>query len=99
MSKNPLDVLVENDKKLIDNIMKSKDLAFAEGALSSKVKILMAMALDASLGTSNGVRSLAIQAMEAGATKDEILETIRVASFVSGAHSVFTAAVGLDGLI
>jgi len=99
MSKNPLEVFIKNDKELIDNVMKSRELAFAEGALSPKVKMLMALALDASLGADAGVRSLATQAIAAGASKEEILETVRVTGFVVGAHSIFTAAAGLDGLI
>lgn len=50
------------------------------------------MALDASHGTVEGVRSLAEQAMKAGATKEEITEAIRVAQYISGVGCVYTAA-------
>ncbi len=99
MNKNPLETIVKNDQEFFNHVMKSRDLAFSEGALSPKIKILMALALDASIGTEDGVRALATQAIEAGATKEEIMETVRVAGFVVGVHSVFTAANGLDGLI
>ncbi len=99
MSKNPLEVIVKNDKKYFDHVMQARDLSFTDAALSAKTKILMAMALDASVGAEAGVRSLATQALEAGATKEEIMETIRVVGFVVGAHAVFTAAHGLDGVI
>jgi alkylhydroperoxidase/carboxymuconolactone decarboxylase family protein YurZ len=56
------------------------------------------MALDGSHGAAEGVRALAEQAMKAGATKEEIAETIRVAQYVSGVGSVYTAAHAFKGL-
>jgi hypothetical protein len=52
----------------------------------------MSMALDASHGTVEGVKALTLQAMKAGATKGEIMETLRVAQYVSGVGCVYTAA-------
>jgi alkylhydroperoxidase/carboxymuconolactone decarboxylase family protein YurZ len=43
-------------------------------------------------GAVEGVRSLAGQAIKAGATKEEITETIRVAQYISGVGCVYTAA-------
>ena len=43
-------------------------------------------------GAVEGVRSLAEQAIKAGATKEEITETIRVAHYISGVGCVYTAA-------
>lgn len=62
----------------------SRELALKDGALSVKHKLLIALALDASLGAANGVKSLAGQAMAAGATKEEIFEALRVAYHISG---------------
>jgi alkylhydroperoxidase/carboxymuconolactone decarboxylase family protein YurZ len=56
------------------------------------------MALDASHGTVEGVRSLAQQSMQAGATKKEVMEALRVVHYISGVGSVYTAAAGLKGL-
>ncbi|MGA2959204.1 MAG: carboxymuconolactone decarboxylase family protein [Thermodesulfobacteriota bacterium] len=50
------------------------------------------LALDASQGTAEGIRSLAQQAMKAGATQEEIAEAIRVAQYICGVGSVYTAA-------
>jgi len=50
------------------------------------------MALDAAHGTAEGVKALTEQAMKAGATKEEVMETLRVAQYISGVGSVFTAA-------
>lgn len=57
-----------------------------------------ALALDAAHGTEKGVNGLAQAAMKAGATKEELGETLRIALYVSGVGSTYTAARGLAGL-
>jgi len=42
---------------------------------------------------------LALQAKEAGGTKQEILEAIRVAHYICGAGAVFTAAGALKDIL
>jgi alkylhydroperoxidase/carboxymuconolactone decarboxylase family protein YurZ len=92
MAENPLKIIEKLDLGLFRNVETTQTLALADGALPSKVKLLMAMALDASHGTVQGVKSLTQQAMKAGATKEEIMETLRVAQYISGAGCVYTAA-------
>lgn len=46
----------------------------------------------------NGVKSLASQAMEAGATKEEITEALRVAQHLSGVGCMYTAGQALKEL-
>ena len=41
---------------------------------------------------------LAMQAMSEGATKEEIMETVRIAQYITGVGSVYTAARGLKDL-
>ena len=98
MPKSPLDVLEKMDPQLVKQVKDSKTLAIMDGALSKKVKLLIAMALDAAHGTESGVKSLGSQAMQAGATKEELLETLRVAHYVAGAGAVFTAAHAIEDL-
>jgi alkylhydroperoxidase/carboxymuconolactone decarboxylase family protein YurZ len=92
MSRDPLKVFQKLDPQLLELVGNTRRLALAEGALPQKVKLLMAMALDASHGTVEGVRALAQAAIRAGATKEEITETVRVAQYISGVGSVYTAA-------
>ena len=96
---NPLDVIKELDNELFNNVGITGKLSLEDGALSKKHKLLIALALDASHGTSDGVRSLAIQALANGATKEEIMETIRVANFISGVGCVYTAANALRDIL
>ncbi len=92
MAENPLKMIEKLDAELFKNVEATQALALADGVFPRKVKLLMAMALDASHGTVEGVRALTLQAMKAGATKEEIMETLRVAQYVSGVGCVYTAA-------
>ena len=98
MAEHPLKIFEKIDPELLKLVRETNSFALAEGALPKKFKLLIAMALDASHGAARGVRSLAEQAMKAGATKEEIVETIRVAQYISGVGSVYTAADALREL-
>jgi alkylhydroperoxidase/carboxymuconolactone decarboxylase family protein YurZ len=99
MSRDPLKIFEGLDPELLKLVGNTRELALADGALPKKVKFLIAMALDASHGTVEGVRALAQEAMRAGATKEEITETVRVAHYISGVGSVYTAAHAFEDLV
>lgn len=99
MADDPLKVFERLDPELLKLVRQSSELALAEGALSKKFKLLIAMALDASHGAVGGVAALAGAAMQAGATKQEVAEALRVAHYISGAGSAYTAAHGLKDLL
>ena len=99
MSEDPLKVFEEFDPELLKLVRQTSQLALADGALPRKVKLLIAMALDAAHGAVGGVQALARMAMDAGATKQEIAEALRVAQYVSGAGSVYTAAHALRDFV
>ncbi len=96
--KDPLEMFEANDAVFYEAIGKNRDMAFSDGALSGKTKLLIGLAIDAVKSAENGVRSLAVAAMESGATKEEILETLRVAYFIGGAGAAYTAANALGEL-
>ena len=98
MPENPLKTIEKLDPALLENVNNTRALALNDGALPSKTKLLIALALDASHGATDGVRSLAQAAINAGATKEEIMETVRVAQFISGVGCVYVAARALDGM-
>jgi len=95
MAEHPLKVFEKLDPELLTLVRNTNTFALADGALPRKFKFLLAMALDASHGAVRGVRSLAEQAMKAGATKEEIAETMRVVQYISGVGAVYTAADAL----
>jgi alkylhydroperoxidase/carboxymuconolactone decarboxylase family protein YurZ len=92
MTEHPLKVFEKIDPEFLTLVNNTNTFALADGALPRKFKFLIAMALDASHGAVRGVRSLAEQALKAGATKEEIAETMRVVQYVSGVGSIYTAA-------
>ncbi|MBN2441593.1 MAG: carboxymuconolactone decarboxylase family protein [Spirochaetales bacterium] len=99
MAERPLDIVNTLDKDLYDLIEKTRAMAlYEDGALSKKMKLLIAVALDASRGAVGGVIVLAKQAMEAGATKEEIMEVLRITNFIFGVGSVYTCALALKEL-
>ena len=92
MPEHPLKILEKIDPELLKLVRDTNAFALADGALHRKIKFLIAMALDAAHGTVEGTKALAEQAMKAGATKEEIVETIRVSQYISGVGSVYVAA-------
>jgi alkylhydroperoxidase/carboxymuconolactone decarboxylase family protein YurZ len=99
MADNPLKTICEIDPVFMDHLKKTNELLYADGALPKKFKYLMAMAFDAAHGAIPGVRALAKQAIAAGAAKEELAETLRLAYHFSGIGAVYIGSQGLDGII
>ncbi len=99
MPEHPLKIYEDLDPKLLQLVNNTKDLALADGALPRKVKLLIAMVLDAVQGASDGVQSLAREAIRAGATKEEIAEALRVAQYICGVGCIYTAARALKDVL
>ena len=92
MAENPLQIFEKLDPNLLKLVNDTRTFAFSDGALPRKFKILVAMALDASQGTVEGVKALAQLALSAGATKEEIMEVVRVAQYICGVGCVYVSA-------
>ncbi len=99
MPEHPLKILEKLDPDILSRIEGATKFVFADGALPRKIKLLIAVALDASKGAAQGVASLARQSLEAGATKQELAETLRVAHYICGVGSTYTAAQGLRDVL
>ncbi len=99
MPEHPLNTLKKLDPAYMNELEKMEDLVYSDGALSKKVKLLMALAFDAADGAVNGVTALARQAMAAGATTQEIAETVRVAAQLGGVGTLYTASQALKGIV
>ena len=98
MPENPLSTAMKVDPKLVEHMKSTDEMVFADGALSKKVKLLMAMAFDAADGAVGGVRGLAQRAISEGATKEEIGEALRVAFLMKGVGSLYIGSQGLREL-
>jgi alkylhydroperoxidase/carboxymuconolactone decarboxylase family protein YurZ len=98
MSGNPLDSYRKIDPELIKVFENLQDLAFSEGELPQKLKFLMAMAIDVDHGALQGAIALGKRAIAAGATKEEIIEALRVAYNIGGTGALYTSAMALQNL-
>ncbi|XHH09911.1 MAG: carboxymuconolactone decarboxylase family protein [Candidatus Bathyarchaeia archaeon] len=92
MSANPLDKYKELDPKLVEQYQNLAGLTYSEGALSAKFKLLIAMSIDVAEGALEGAIILGKRAQNAGATKEEILEALRIAYQIGGTKALFCSA-------
>ena len=70
----------------------ARDAILPDGALSNKTKTLMTMLCDALLGHGGGVTTIANRARAAGASEEEIAETVGVAFLMGGLPDLVTGA-------
>ncbi len=80
-----------NSPELFREIMGVRNNVLVDGALPLKVKILMTMLCDALLSHPDGVANIANRARAAGATEEEIAETVGVAFLMGGTAAMVTA--------
>jgi alkylhydroperoxidase/carboxymuconolactone decarboxylase family protein YurZ len=99
LSENPLQVIKNEDPELVNLLDNSHELAFAESGIPLKYKFLIAMSLDAANGAVEGMKVLAMQAMQAGATKEEVMQAVRITHYIFGVGSVYTAARALNDIL
>ncbi|MHC1575743.1 MAG: carboxymuconolactone decarboxylase family protein [Methanosarcinaceae archaeon] len=99
MSEDPLQVIIDSDTEFFQLIEETRETSFQDEGIPLKYKLLMAMALDASKGAVNGVTSLAVQAMEAGATKEEVMQAVKITHYICGVGSVYVAANALTDVL
>jgi AhpD family alkylhydroperoxidase len=64
------------------------EIAYKDGALSSKVKRLIALAAALKVGCTNCILAQTEKALAEGATKDEILETLQVIIAIGGTTGI-----------
>ncbi len=98
MAQHPLQIFERLDPQLLKLSQSGRELALAEGTLPRKYKLLIAMALDAAHGATDGVKSLTQQAMQAGASKEEVTETLRIVYLLCGVGSLYITAPALREL-
>ena len=93
---------LDNEKQIMESYAKFRELApglnqaydgvraevYKDGALSLKVKRLMSLATALMVGCTGCILAQCTYALEAGATRDEILETCSVAVSMGGTTAV-----------
>ena len=99
MPENPLSTALEIDPRVVEHMRSTDEWVFSDGAISKKVKLLIAMAFDAAHGAVGGVRGLAQRAVREGATKEEIAEVLRVAYVMNGVGPISIGSQGLTDIV
>jgi len=83
-----LELISRQQPEVVAALYKLKGTVFKDGALSVKEKELIAVAVTALLKCDECLTVHAQKAMEAGATKDEIRESLLVAMYLAGPTTV-----------
>jgi len=83
-----LELISKQQPEVIAALYRLKNSVFKEGALSVKEKELIAVALTALLKCDECLVVHAQKAVEAGATKDELRESLLVAMYLAGPTAV-----------
>jgi alkylhydroperoxidase/carboxymuconolactone decarboxylase family protein YurZ len=86
------DILQKDAPELFKLVSGARESVLTDGALSLKVKTLMTMLCDALLAHPDGVANIANRARAAGATEEEIAETVGVAFLFGGMPALVTGA-------
>ncbi|PKB72126.1 MAG: hypothetical protein BZY87_01985 [SAR202 cluster bacterium Io17-Chloro-G6] len=86
------DILQKDAPELFKVVNGARESVLTDGALSVKVKTLMTMLCDALLAHPDGVANIANRARAAGATEEEIAETVGVAFLFGGMPALVTGA-------
>ncbi|HZP27081.1 MAG TPA: carboxymuconolactone decarboxylase family protein [Dehalococcoidia bacterium] len=91
----PWDLLLKKDAEMFRYHDEMDRMVFSDGALPAKIKLLIACAIDSTNGAEPGVEVYARRARQAGASDEEIVEAVRVASLLGGTRGQTTALRGL----
>jgi AhpD family alkylhydroperoxidase len=84
--------LLEKFKQAVPDFMAAEaavlEIAYKDGALSTKIKRLIALAAALKVGCTNCILAQTQKALEAGASKAEILETLQVLIAIGGTTGI-----------
>ena len=86
------DLLEVNAPELMQITAEVQSHTLSDGALDHKTKTLMTMLCDAILGHDSGGTTIANRARAAGASENEIIETVGVAFLMGGLPALVTAS-------
>ncbi len=91
--------LKERHPELIDAVESLGAVARSSGPLDEKTVQLIQLGAAAAIGSKGSLRSHALRAMAAGATKDEVLHAIIVLTSTIGFPTVAAALARMDEVI
>jgi alkylhydroperoxidase/carboxymuconolactone decarboxylase family protein YurZ len=86
-----MEILEQHDPEFAHLVAGNREVVMKDGAIPARYKVLMTLLVDAILGHAEGVHSIAQRARAAGASEQEICETVRVAYDCGGMPALITA--------
>ena len=86
-----IQTLQQRDPQFTEAYLAQRERILKDGAIPAKYKILMTMIVDAITAHADGVANIANRARAAGATEEEINETVEVAYLFGGTPALVTA--------
>ena len=92
MAAHPLEPLKKFDPELFGRIVDQQKKTFSSSALSHKMKLLIALAVDASRGAEEGVTNLVKLARSKGAADEEIADVFTIVHHICGADAMYRVA-------
>jgi AhpD family alkylhydroperoxidase len=93
-----MQILAKEHPDVMDSFMKLHKTSSKDGALSSKTKELMALSIGITVRCDGCIAFHVHDALEAGATHEEIVETIGIAILMGGGPSVVYGTKALQAL-
>lgn len=88
----------KSSPEILDGFMAMHKVAMEEGALEVKVKEMMALSISISSRCDGCIASHAKAALRAGATREELIETINVALMMGGGPAVIYGTQALSAV-
>jgi AhpD family alkylhydroperoxidase len=89
-------MFIKMDSKVYKAFLDLEKATFREGKLSTKTKELIAVGISAATNCESCIQWHTEYAIKAGATEEEILESLEVAIEIGGGHAISTARIAFE---
>lgn len=83
--------LEDKDEKFFEIMKGMQELVYGPSALDMKTKLMLCLAVDATVGADDGVKNIAKILRNMGTTDEEIAEVLRITYFTKGNSTLHTA--------
>lgn len=85
-----ISAIKERDEKFYDLMKGLQELVYSDSKLDIKTKLMISLAVDASVGADQGVASIATTLRNMGVSDDEISEVLRITYFTKANSTLVT---------
>lgn len=83
--------LKDKDEKFFEIMKNMQELVYAPSAIDIKTKLMLCLAVDATVGADDGVKNIAKLLRNMGTTDEELAEVLRITYFTKGNSVLHTA--------